>query len=233
MNLPSIFDWLERLDFLRGTPAAYGILVTSVVILVVWDWRVTLLALTAHYLIASFLFVDLLDARLVNVKVLIGLFIALILYMTARQVNWGRLPADLSELEAASLSQRRGPSVVRESVWTTVLFRAFLALMLLLIVFTLAQRPEFQLPAVPRSLNHINLAVYMLIGSGLLGIGSTSQPLRAGIYLLLFLTGFELFYSALEQSVVILAMLAVANLAVTLAIAFLTQARHAISDLVE
>lgn len=233
MNLPTIFDWLDTLDFLRGAPAAYGILVTSVVILIAWDWRLTLLALAAQYLIASFLFVDLLDPRLVNVKVLTGLFLCLMLYMTARQVNWGRMPADVAEVEVVSLSQRRGVYVGPFALPTTTLFRIFLALMMLLIALTLSQRPEFQLPAIPRDLNHINLAVYALVGTGLLGMGTTSEPIRAGISLLTFFTGFELFYSALEQSVVILAMLAIVNLTVTLAIAFLTQARHAIPELVD
>ena len=95
MNLPTVFDWLDRLDFLRGVPAAYGVLLTAVLILVAWDWRLTLLALMAQYGIVGFLFVDLLDARLVNIKVLAGFFACLMLYLTARQVNWGRLPADV------------------------------------------------------------------------------------------------------------------------------------------
>jgi hypothetical protein len=50
---------------------------------------------------------------------------------------------------------------------------------------------------------------------------------------LTFFTGFELFYSALEQSLAMLALLAVANLAIALVISYLVQARHAISALLD
>jgi hypothetical protein len=233
MSFPTIFDWLHRLDFLRGDPAAYGALATATIILIVWDWRVTLLALMAQYLIASFLFVDLLDPRLVNVKVLTGLFVCLMLYITGRQVNWGRLPEDVSEEELTLLSQQRGVRVGPYSLPTSTPFRATLALVMILVVLTLSQRPEYHLPALSGELSHFNLAVFALIGMGLLTMSLTSEPLQAGMGVLMSLTGFELFYSALEQEVTILVSLAAVNLVVTLAIAFLTQACHAIPELVD
>ncbi len=233
MNLPTLFDWLERLDFLRGTPAAYGILLTAVIILLTWDWRLKLLALAGQYMIAGFLFVDLLDPRLVNVKVLTGLFACLMLYMTARQVNWGKLPVDVTEEEASKLNMDRQIRVGSHLLSTSRLFRVFLTLMALVVVLTMAQRPEYQLPAVAAELSHISLAVYSLIVMGLLGAGLTSEPLQVGMAILMFLSGFELFYSALEQSVGVLASLAAVNLIVTLAISYLTQARHAIPELVD
>lgn len=233
MNLPTVFDWLDRLDFLRGVPAAYGVLLTAVLILVAWDWRLTLLALMAQYGIVGFLFVDLLDARLVNIKVLAGFFACLMLYLTARQVNWGRLPADVTEEEAARLSQERNIRIGPYLLPTARPFRLLLALMVVLVVLTLSQRPEYQLPAIPAELNHLNLAIYALVGMGLLGMGLTVEPLHVGVGILTFLTGFELFYSALEQSVAVLATLAGVNFVVTLAIAYLTQARHAIPALVD
>ena len=42
-----------------------------------------------------------------------------------------------------------------------------------------------------------------------------------------FLTGFELYYAALDQSIAMLAALAALNLALALAVAYLAQARRA------
>jgi len=233
MNLPTIFDVLQRLDFLRGAPAAYGVLLAAAIILIAWDWRLTLLALAAHYVVVGFLFVEVLDPRLVTVKVLTGLFACLMLYMTARQVNWGRLPIDVSEEEADHLSRHLRVRAGRRLLPTSTPFRTFLALMMILVVLTLSQRPEYLLPAIPGELKYFTTGIYALAGMGLLGMGLTSEPLRVGISILLFLTGFELYYSALEQSVALMAALAAVTLAVTLAISYLTQARHAIPSLVD
>ena len=57
MTFPTIFDWLERLDGLRGFTAAYAVLITAVLVIIIWDWRFSLLALAAPntFLLAYFL----------------------------------------------------------------------------------------------------------------------------------------------------------------------------------
>ena len=233
MTLPTIFDLLERFSYLRGDPAAAVVLLAAIIILVVQDWRLSLLALAVQYLFAGLLFVDLLDPRLAIVKVLVGLFICLILYLTARQVNWGRLPVDVTADEVARLNQERRVRFGAYVLPTTMPFRLFLALMAALVVVTLAQRPGYQLPAVPESLGYLNLAVYALGGLGLLALALKAEPLQAGMGVFMFLSGFELFYSALEQSVAMLAALAAVNLIVALVIAYLAQARHALPALLD
>ena len=109
-------------------------------------------------------------------------------------------------------------------------FRLLLVLLLIVVVLTLSGRPGYQLPAVPEA---VNLAVYALVGLGLLNAGLTGEPLRSGIGLLMVLSGFELFYNTVEQSILMLAFLAGANLAVALTIAYLTQARHALPALMD
>lgn len=231
--MPTIFDLLNRFEFMRGLPAVYVVLVTAVIIVMAWDWRVTLLALLVQYLTAGLLFVDVLDPRLAVVKVLVGLFVCLILYITARQVNYGRLPVDVAAEEAAGLGLERRVRVGPYMLPTTLPFRFFAAMMIVLAAWALAQRPAFHLPVLSDTLAHMNVAVYGLAGLGLLGMGLTADPWRAGLGMLLFLTGFELFFSALEQSVAMLALLAVVTMLITLFIAYLTQARHALPALVD
>lgn len=216
---PTIFDWLERFDFLRGMPAAYLLLLAGVVVVAVWEWRLAVLALTLQYLLAGLLFIEVLEPRLAIVKLLVGLFITLILYFTARQAYWPR-PESAPAVEPADGAP--WARIVPLITPANLLFRLCLAFLLLLAVLFVAQRPGYQLPAVPSS---VNLAVFGLVGLGLLGLSLTDNPFRAGMALLLVMLGFELFYNSLEQSVWMLAALAVVNLSIVLATAYLAQAR--------
>jgi hypothetical protein len=230
IDVPNILEFLDLLGFLRGTPASYIVLATAATIFIIRDWRWSTLALTVQYLVAGLLFVDVLDPRNAFMKVVVGLFICIILYFTARQVNWGRLPDDVTPEEAVQLRKERllrfGPYMLP----TDVPFRIFFALMMILTVLALSGQPVFQLPIVP---DHFNLAIYALIGLGLVSLSFTTEPLKAGMGLLTFFTGFELFYSALEQSVAMLAFLVGANLIIALVISYLTQARHAYPALLD
>jgi hypothetical protein len=61
----------------------------------------------------------------------------------------------------------------------------------------------------------------LLIGIGLLYLGITAQPLRIVTGLLTLLAGFEILYAAVENSVLVAALLAVINLGLALAGAYL------------
>lgn len=225
MQFPTIFEWIERLSFLRGLPAAYLALLSALVIVVVWDWRIAVLALAVQYLATAVLFVDVLDPRLAIVKLLVGWFICLMLYFTARQVNWGRLPEDVRPEEAVHRRPDRQIRFGRYLLPSNVPFRFFLGLMVALAALSLPSRPAFRLPAVSEAMN---VAIFGLGGMGLLGLSLTTEPLKAGMGLLIFMSGFQLFYNSLEQSVAMLVFLAIGDLTLTLAIAHLTQSRHAL-----
>jgi hypothetical protein len=227
-SFPTIFDWLERLDFLRGEPAAYLVLVAALIIVVIRDWRASILALAVQYLAGGLLFVDVLDPRLSIVKILVGLFICLILYFTCRQVGWGRLPEDISPEEAVQMRREGRLRFGRYLLPTSLPFRLLLGLLAVMVVLTLAGQSVFRLPIVPE---HVNLAIYALAGLGLVALALSSEPLRAGLGLLTFLLGFELFYAALEQSVAMLAVLAALDLLLAVMLAYLIQRRHAIPAL--
>ncbi|MDX1664739.1 MAG: hypothetical protein R3272_13185 [Candidatus Promineifilaceae bacterium] len=220
-DFPTIFDWLQRLDHLRGLPAAYAVIVAAAVIAVMWDWRVTLLALAIHYLAGTLLFVEVLEPRLAIVKLLVGLFVCLMLYLTGRQVDdYRRFVARRYTQERTSGLHRLREMRLREPV--AVLVRIALALAVILFLATLARHPAYRLPAIPAP---VNLAVFILLGLALLSLSLKPSPLQAGVALLLLMSGFELFYSALDQSVLTLLLLAAANLLITVGVAFLAQAQ--------
>ncbi len=230
--MPTIFEWIDRLSFLRGLPGVYLLLGTAVFIVFVGDWRLMLLAFAGQYLAAGLLFVEALDPRLAIVKVLAGWFVCLILYMTGRQAadsggGNGRFPVNTRAVQITNLGQGNKVRGSAYRLLSTLSFRLVAALIILLSAWVLAQRPGYFLPALPPELAYMTFAVYGLIGLGLLGVSLTADPLRAGLGVLMLMTGFELYYSVLEQSVAVLALLAAVNLILALVIAYLTQARYA------
>ena len=166
-----------------------------------------------------------LDPRLAIVKLLVGWFVCLILYMTGRQVNWDRAPEDVTAEEA---SRWRAPKQValgryRLPVWSV---RAVLAGLTLLLVWWLSRQPSVYLPLAAEDVAYMNLAVYGLLAFGLLQMALAARPLAGGMGIFMFLTGFALFYSNLDQSLVGLALLAAINLAMALGVSYLAQSRR-------
>ncbi len=226
--MPNILDFLDWLSFLQGAVGTIIVLLTAAIIFIIRDWRISLLALALQYLVVGMLLSGVMLAYMAFMKTIVGLFITLMLYITARQVNWGKLPTDVSPEEAAQLKQDRlirlGPYLLP----TDSLIRLFFGMAIGLTVVAISQRSLLQLPVVS---DDLNAAIVGLIAFGLVGMSLTTEPLKAGLGLLMFMTGFELFYSSLEQSAAILMMLATLNLILTLAISYLVQARHAYRQL--
>ena len=233
MSFPTIFDWLERLQGLRGFTAAYVVLLTAVLVVIIWDWRLALAALAAQYFFAGLLFVDLLDPRLAMVKLLAGWFACLILYFTARQVNWGGRPQDISANELDNVAPEKMFQIGPLRISASLPLRLLLVLVMLGLIASLFQRPDFALPAIADTMSYLSLAILALVGLGALGLALTSEPLKAGMGVLMFMTGFELFYSALDQSATMLIILAAVNLGLAVIVAYLVQMRHAIPALVD
>jgi hypothetical protein len=57
---------------------------------------------------------------------------------------------------------------------------------------------------------------------GLFAIALAREPLKSGIGLLTAMTGFEMFYSSVEQSLVVVGFLGLVNLGIALGISYLT-----------
>ena len=173
---------------------AVGIIVlTSVGLLLTRDWRTGIIMLAVQYLAMFVLTLSHLPLGMASVKVVSGWMAAAILGMTRSDINE---PVD------------------EESLWPQGrLFRVFAAIMIGLIVATAAT-------TVNEIMADAGLAVtagsLLLIGMGLLHLGITSSVLRVTHCLLTVMTGFEILYSAVEQSALVLALLAVINLGLAL-----------------
>ena len=204
------------------TPALMTIVITPALLVVFTDWRLAYVALALQYVAAAVLVSQLVILPVVAAKLIAGLLVAGILAVTGWQVNWGRRVSDrLTE------SSDPGPrSRFSFDIPTGLPFRAVAAVMVLVAAGLTAGRADFTLPGL-QGAPGVNFAVYVLVGLGLLNLGLTDEPMNAGLGLVTLLTGFELFYAALEPSLAIVALLAAVQFGVALAVGFLALRQYA------
>ena len=179
--------------------AVIVILVTSVGLLLVRDWRLSIILLAVQYLGMLVLVFQHWPLGMATVKVVAGWMAAAILGMTR------------SGLPAQEFDE--------ESVWPRGrLFRLFAAGIVGLIVSAAT-------PGVSTIMADAGFAVaagsLLLIGMGLLHLGITVSLLRVTIGLMTVLSGFEILYSAVEASILVAALLAIINLGLALAGSYL------------
>jgi hypothetical protein len=210
--VPTLSEVIARLSFLTASPAVVGLVVTASLIVMVRDWRVSLAALLAQYLLLGFLLTRLISPEVAAVKTLVGALICPILYLTARRVRWGRQKD----------KDRSSPLLTGWEVFPVGLPFRLLAVVLTGLV-TSSFLNSYPLPEVPRD---IGFTCYWLVLIGLLAMILTTEPLKAGLGLLTFMAGFELFYTALESSLSVVGFLGIVNLLMALAIAYLASARE-------
>jgi hypothetical protein len=178
---------------------------TSAGLLIVRDWRWSIILLAAQYFGMFILILQHWPLGMASVKVVAGWMSAAILGMTR-----SGLPADEFD---------------NEGIWPRGrLFRLFMAGMVVMIVAAVT-------PGVDTIMADAGYPVtggsLLLIGIGLLHLGTTSYILRVVIGLMTVLSGFEILYSAVEGSILVAGLLAVINLGLALVGAYLLTAENA------
>jgi len=213
--MPTLPHVLAKLSFLTTTPAIIGLLVTASLIVVIRDWRLSLAALLGQYVLVGLLLTRLIQPQVALTKVLIGDLVCVVLYLTARLVSQDEKGSALGQ-EDADDSRSLLHAIRKETSAADFAFRLLAALFVGWAVYSLSRR--YPLPEVP---SDIGFACYWLASLGLLALMLTEEPLKAGMGLLTLITGFELFYSALEHSLSMAGFLGIANFLIALAIAYL------------
>lgn len=184
--------------------AVVMILVTSVGLLLVRDWRWTIILLAVQYLGIFILTLQHWPVGMASVKLVAGWMSAAILGMTRS----GLPSQDIDE----------------QDLWPRGrLFRLFAAGMVLLIVAVTTRGVDTIMADAGYAVSAGSL---LLIGMGLLHLGITSYILRVVIGLMTVLSGFEVLYSAVEGSILVAALLAVINLGLALVGAYLLVAEN-------
>jgi uncharacterized MnhB-related membrane protein len=214
--MPTLPDVLAQLSFLTTKAAIIGLVITASLIVVIRDWRLSLAALSVQYVLVGLLLTRLIQPQVALTKVLIGALVCVVLYLTGRLASTGE-EEPTSEQEAAENNRSSLPAIRGGTSLADFTFRLLTALFVGLAVYTLSKR--YPLPEVP---SDIGLACYWLASLGLLVLMLTEEPLKVGMGLLTLITGFELFYSALEHSLSVVGFLGIANFLIALAIAYIT-----------
>ena len=167
-------------------------------ILISRDWRWTLGLLAAQYLGAFWLVTQHWPLGMSAVKLVTGWMATVALGMT-------RLSISHADAEESFWPQGRG-------------FRLFGAGIMAVIAVAAGPRVESLTPGIGLP---VIVGSLLLVGMGLLHLGITSQTLRVVIGLLTVLCGFEILYAAVESSILLAALLALANLGLALGGAYL------------
>lgn len=179
------------------------VVVTSVGVLLARDWRWLVSFLAAQYVGVFILTLQHLPLGMATVKVIAGWMGAAILGMTR-----------------SSLDEADGDGILPQGRF----FRLVAAGIVALVAAASA-------PAVDTMMADAGTAVaagsLLLIGMGLLHLGVTDQPLRVTVGLMTVLAGFEVLYAAVENSVLVAALLAIINLGLALVGAYLMTASNA------
>ena len=170
------------------------IVATSVGLLLVRDWRTSIILLSIQYIAMFILCLQHLPPGMASVKVVVGWMSAAILGMTRSGLTFP------DSDEESNLPRGR-------------MFRTFAALMVGIIVAGVTPRVHVIMADAGIA---VSAGALLLIGMGLLHLGLTSNVLRITVSLMTILSGFEILHSAVEGSVLIAALLAVTILGLAL-----------------
>jgi len=191
------------------TLALVALLLAGSLLVILTDWRTGIVALLVEYAAMALLMTQLVIGEVALVKLISGLLVAAILSVTGWQLNFGR------------------PSTPGVAAWqmrletpTALPFRLMAVIMVVVSALYLAGQPNLVLPGLDSG-SAANSASYLLMALGLLNLGLTEEPMRAGFGLLTFLLGFETFYAAVEPSLAVVAMMAGVELSIALAVSYL------------
>ena len=212
--MPSLYEILDQLQFITRELAVLGLFVTGGLMVLVRDWRASLLALLAQYLLAGLILSRLISPEIALIKVLVGALICPMLYLAARQAGWQLNGGNAMPPSKNERRQDEGFPAGRA-------FRLLAVTLMVLLAATLSR--TYPLPNVSSA---TGLGSYWLILVGLLIMMLTGEPLKAGQGLLTVVIGFELLYTTLERSLTMIWLLAVVNLLLALAVAYLAVARN-------
>ncbi len=183
---------IERLP----TVAVIVLVMTSLFLLLSQNWRWSIVALAIQYLAVFTLATQVWPFGLAAVKLVAG-------WMAGAVLGASQPAAELVEDPHASSS--------------AITFRFLVAVLVWILAFTLTPAIVALVP-LPSALV---MGTIVLIGMGLVHLGMTTRPLRVLLGLLTTLSGFELVYAAVENSVLVAGLLAVVTLGLALVGAYL------------
>jgi|GEM_PF-2860458 hypothetical protein len=206
--MPSLHDLARAFALFSTYELELGLLIAVAVVVLVADWRVSLLALAAQYVFVAILLSTLIPLQIAAVRMIAGGLVALMFYITARRTQPPR-----GRQRSALAQGRGGAEAPRAIFWINLPFR--LIGLVLVAVSVIAASDQFVLLNAPLLFWVTGM---WLVGGGLLTIALTRDALKLGMGLVFFTSGFGIIYLSIDNSLVIYALLVIADLVIALAI---------------
>ncbi|MDH7485621.1 MAG: hypothetical protein QHJ81_05015 [Anaerolineae bacterium] len=221
----------SQMPLLTGPWVVAGVGLCAALMVVLADWRLSLLAFAAQSVLLTMLSTRLLPLPWAALRMLVGGLVAVLWFLSARWVRWGRLRQgegetgrprlSLSPRLLIPLSSRLRWRGERWPLLSTVTLQRLLAVGLAGLLFFRLQG-RLRLPVLPSDLALASTWLWLM---GFLALALSEEPLRAGLGLLTLSAGFQLFYAALEPAATPVGLLGSLDLLLGLAIAYLMVAR--------
>ncbi|MDM8520878.1 hypothetical protein QUF64_12585 [Anaerolineales bacterium HSG6] len=234
----NLSDLLTELQFVTYEFALLGLFVTASFIIASRDWRSLIMALLVQYIFVGLILARIVRPDIAFLKIMVGAFICPGLFLSARQVSISALSMSMPRQTGHKVTFRerlslwwrnfsvlgllRGIERYQETRSTGFVFRLLLILLIILISMRLSG--NYPLPDLAPN---VTTAVYWLILAGLATLTLTENPIQVGHGVLTVFMGFDLYYSTLEPSFLIIGLWATVNLLTALAIGYLIIARGA------
>ena len=209
--MTTILEIIDRISFLAALPSVVGLFIALAFLMVGQRWQIHALGMALLYFFAALLYTRVTRPEIAVVKLLIGWMIALTLYLTGGNLNARRL-----ELQKSMDRADEAPASGHLAVAAGAPFRGLVLVAIAIVALASARR--FPLPQVP---NDVGMACYLLGIGGIFLTGLSEDPFQAGLGLLAFLTGFDLLFSTLVTSLVVIGLVGAASFLITLAVTFL------------
>ncbi|MGE5263249.1 MAG: hypothetical protein ACM3S0_07685 [Acidobacteriota bacterium] len=208
--MPSLAD----LQFLSGSNALIGLIVTAALIVLLADWRLALFALAFQYVLLGLLLTSLVSPGVAIVRIISGGLAATILFLTMRHRAYAEraVVPDSGAEEPAATSMAARVSVFIVG-WP---FRFFAVALVAVAIIGFSS-----------SMTLLGLRPFVLFSSlWLMAIGVliamvSRDVLRLGLGILAFTGGFSILDTAMENSLFLYALLNIADLLIALGVAHL------------
>jgi hypothetical protein len=183
-------------------PAVIVAFLTAAVIMVSWDWRISIVALAVQY-VSVFILVSVSWSWESAVVKLVAGWMAVVV------------------LSLALINLPKGQKVENRRVVPDIIFRSIAAVLAGLFAFTGGTKLAAWFPMVSVEQAY---GALLLVALGIIQLGLTTHPLRVVLGLLTVLSGFGILYAAVENSILMTGMLAIITLGLSFVGAYLLTA---------
>jgi hypothetical protein len=206
---------------IAGVPAIVGLILTAAAIFLTSDWRLSLTALLVQYVLVGLTLTRFVRAEVAIVKVLVGVLVVSMLYLSARRIqdasNSQQTSTDGLQFLGFQLGWRTGP------LGLPLRILAFIMVALAAIHFfddyrLLLPVLDSDTSMVPPDIAFVSM---WLAATALIGLVLSGEPLRVAPAVLTILAAFDLVYAGLEPNLAIIGFVAALTLMAALALAYL------------